>query len=259
MGNIIFYFSGTGNSLKVAKTIANELDNCEIVSMSRSENYLLLKNYDNIGFVYPNYYWGLPKRVIKFIENLNIRNNTISYFFSIATYGGDIGNAVYQMYELFLKKHDIKICNCKKLKMFSNYVNLYNMRKNVSEITKKSNKDLIPIIDSIRNKEYCKASKLFKALSFVNKIFLKKVSNLDRHYKINSDCSGCGICIEICPVKNIEMVDKKPAFKHNCEQCVSCIQCCPMKAINYKNLTQKRRRYIHPEIGYKELIKYNNM
>jgi flavodoxin len=35
MGNIIFYFSGTGNCLKVAKAIADELGNCEIVSMAK--------------------------------------------------------------------------------------------------------------------------------------------------------------------------------------------------------------------------------
>lgn len=259
MNNIVFYFSGTGNSLYVAKTIADELGNCEIISMAKSENYVLSKNYDNIGFIYPNYFCGLPKRVIKFIENIDLSNNLNTYYFSIATIGGNIGNAVYQMYELFFNRHGIKINNCQKLKMYQNYVNFHKMKKNVSEITKKSNERLIPIISSIKNKETCKPTRLFNVLRFVNKNFLKKVSNLDNYYSINSNCSGCGICKEVCPVKNIEMINKKPAFKHNCEQCVACIQYCPQRAIDYKNLTQKRGRYTHPEINYKELIKYNNM
>jgi flavodoxin len=65
MGNIVFYFSGTGNSLKVAKAISKELENCEIVSMSGP--FDLTKTYDSVGFVYPTYFWGLPKRVIEFV------------------------------------------------------------------------------------------------------------------------------------------------------------------------------------------------
>ena len=38
MSNIIFYFSGTGNCLKVAKEIAKELENCKIVSMAKTPN-----------------------------------------------------------------------------------------------------------------------------------------------------------------------------------------------------------------------------
>jgi flavodoxin len=53
MENIVFYFSGTGNSLKVAKTLAKELGNCEIVSMAGVGKYSLTKQYDTIGFVYP--------------------------------------------------------------------------------------------------------------------------------------------------------------------------------------------------------------
>ena len=33
MKNVIYYFSGTGNSLKVAKEIAAGLPDCEVISM----------------------------------------------------------------------------------------------------------------------------------------------------------------------------------------------------------------------------------
>ena len=50
--NIIFYFSGTGNSLKVAKDIAAAIEDCELISMGRSHK--LSGTYDRIGFVYLN-------------------------------------------------------------------------------------------------------------------------------------------------------------------------------------------------------------
>lgn len=259
MNNIVFYFSGTGNSLKAAKTIAEELGNCEIVSMAKSGSYSLSKKYETIGFVYPVYFWGLPKKVVEFVKNIDLNGNISAYYYSIATYGGDSGNAVYQIYELLKKLHGVKLNYGEKLKMFSNYVVMYDMKKNVSEITKESNEKLVSIINYIKNRKNNKISKLFKVFGFVNKRFVKNVSGMDKNYSVNDNCTSCGICKEVCPVKNIEIINNKPEFKHNCEQCLACIQYCPQKAINYKNATQNRRRYTHPEINYKELVKYNNL
>ena len=258
MDNIVFYFSGTGNSLKVAKTIVKELGSGEIVSMAKPGQYSLTKQYDTIGFIYPTYYWGLPKRAIKFIENMDLSNNKNAYFYSITTCGGDAGNAVYQICELLQKNHSIKLNYGEKLKMFSNYVNMYNMKKNVMEITKKSDEELIPIIDSIKARKNNKINSITKILGFLNKGFVKKVPTMDKHYSISSNCTTCGICKDVCPVQNIEMLDNMPKFKNSCEQCVACIQYCPQKAINYKNATQNRRRYTNPDIDYKELMARNN-
>ncbi|MDR2590629.1 MAG: EFR1 family ferrodoxin, partial [Oscillospiraceae bacterium] len=145
----------------------------------------------------------------------------------------------------------------KKLRMFSNYVVLYNMKENVDEITKASNERLIPIINAIKNKESTRISGLTKIFSFLNSNFIKKVATMDEDYSVNDNCNGCGICEKVCPVRNIELVDNRPQFKHHCENCVACIQFCPQKAINYKNTTQNRRRYTHPEITYQELYEYN--
>jgi ferredoxin/flavodoxin len=256
MENIVFYFSGTGNSLRVAKTISKELENCEIVSMAKP--FDLTKKYNSIGFVYPTYFWGLPKKVIEFVENINLDNKRDVYCYSITTYGGSPGNAIYQLYELLLNRHGIKLNYGKKLQMFSNYVILYDMSEKIDEITNKSNEELIPIIDSIKIRKNNNINKLTRVFKFINNNFIKKVSEMDRDFTVNNDCTGCGICKEVCPVKNIEMINNKPQYKHHCEQCLACIQYCPQRAINYKNATQGRRRYTNPEINYKELSKYNS-
>ena len=256
MENIVFYFSGTGNSLKVAKNIAKELGNCEIISMAKIFN--LTKKYDSIGFVYPAYFWGLPKKVIEFVEKINLDNNSGAYFYSIVTYGGSAGNALYQLYELLLKRHGIKLNYGKKLRMFANYVVVYNMSENIDKITKHSNKQLAPIIDSIKMKKKNHINKITKIFGFMNKNFINKVSHMDENFAVNDNCTGCGICEKVCPVKNIEIINSKPQYKHNCEQCVACIQFCPQKAINYNNVTQDRRRYTNPEINFNELYEYNN-
>jgi flavodoxin len=160
MVNIVFYFSGTGNSLYVAKSISKELGNCEIVSMAKP--FDSIKQYDSVGFIYPTYYFGLPKIVIEFVENLKLNNNKNAYFYSITTYGGLAGNAVFQMYELLLNRHDIKINYGEKLKMFSNYVVAYDMSAKINKITKKSNEKLTPIINSIKKRKCNNINKLTK-------------------------------------------------------------------------------------------------
>jgi ferredoxin/flavodoxin len=256
MKNIVFYFSGTGNSLKVAKDISKELQDCEIVSMTKPFNFT--KQYESIGFVYPTYFWGLPKKVIEFIETTNFATNKNAYYYAIATYGGSAGNAVYQLYELLLDNHGIHLNYGKKLQMFSNYVVIYDMSEKINEITKKSNEELIPIINAIKMKRSNRVNKLTKIFNFINKGFIKKVSTMDKDFTVNDNCTGCGICEKVCPVKNIEMAGAKPRYKHHCEQCVACIQFCPQKAINYKDVTQNRRRYTNPEIKHQELHDYNN-
>jgi ferredoxin len=258
MENIVFYFSGTGNSLKVAKIIIQELGNGEIISMARLGKYSLVKQYDTIGFVHPVYYWGLPKRVIEFIKNIILDNNKNAYFYSIATYGGFIGNAVHQLYELLFNQHGIKLNYGKKLKMFANCVVAYDMSEKIDKITKKSNKKLALIIDSIRKKKRNSINKLTRIFESMNKKFINEVSNMDKGFTVNNNCTGCGICRNVCPVKNIEMVNNQIQYKHHCEQCLACIQFCPQKAINYKDVTQNRKRYTNPEINYNELFEYNN-
>jgi flavodoxin len=81
--NIIFYFTGTGNSLKVAKDVANVIGNCKVVSMASaykvSNKYNLFDDVDRIGFVYP-VYGGPPNFVRKFVSELAFPKNKNIYY-----------------------------------------------------------------------------------------------------------------------------------------------------------------------------------
>ena len=46
---MIFYFSGTGNSLKVAEDIAKQMQDCEVISMGSSKLYELETGYETKG------------------------------------------------------------------------------------------------------------------------------------------------------------------------------------------------------------------
>ncbi|MDH6365696.1 MinD superfamily P-loop ATPase [Enterococcus sp. PF1-24] len=81
---------------------------------------------------------------------------------------------------------------------------------------------------------------------------------MDKNFNISEACTKCGICQKVCPVNNIDVDEERnPVFKHHCEQCLACIQNCPARAINYKDQTQERGRYMHPEMNWKDLAKLN--
>jgi ferredoxin/flavodoxin len=255
MENIVFYFSGTGNSLKVAKTLARELGNCEIISMGKAEKYNITKQYDTIGFVHPVYYWGLPKKVAEFVKNTDF-NNMSSYYYAIATYGGIIGNGNRQINEL-LDERNIILNYGGKIRMVANYIINYNIFNNITKCLSRADKKLSLIISDIKNRKNNKIKKPNKKVEQIYQNAIQTIS-LVQDYNINDNCIGCGTCKDVCPVRNIEIINKKPVFNNKCECCVACIQYCPRQAINYKDKTQKRKRYTHPEISYKELSEYNN-
>lgn len=258
--SVIFIFSGTGNSLWAAKKISAELENCEIVSMGCHKKYTLTDEYDNIGFVYPTYNRGVPLTVQNFVSQFDFQNNKNAYFFAVATCGrvDRAGNATVQLSNL-LKRKGITLSYAEKLDMFSNYILMYTMRDTVAEEARQSACDLAPIIDNIKKRTVdLTAARSKPLLQLLYKGLMHFTPHMDQHFNVADTCTHCGICQKVCPVNNIDYgQDKKPYFKHHCEQCLACLQHCPMMAINYKDKTQNRKRYTHPDIPWQELSKLN--
>jgi len=48
----------------------------------------------------------------------------------------------------------------------------------------------------------------------------------------NEKCTGCGVCVEICPVNAIKIENKKAVISEECIGCGACINQCPSEAIS---------------------------
>ena len=66
--------------------------------------------------------------------------------------------------------------------------------------------------------------------------------------RIDEDCTVCDLCVECCPMKNLEIQQEAIVSKDNCTMCYRCINLCPQKAITV---------FFHkkPKWQYKGLIK----
>ena len=45
-------------------------------------------------------------------------------------------------------------------------------------------------------------------------------------------CTGCGICRDLCPEKNIDMAEGKAVIRDRCQSCQRCCGFCPVQAIS---------------------------
>lgn len=58
--------------------------------------------------------------------------------------------------------------------------------------------------------------------------------------KVDQDkCAGCGICVNVCPVNAISMVNNKAVIDQDkCIHCGKCIPICPVNAIIHNHANQ---------------------
>ena len=87
MSRVIYYFTGTGNSLKVARDLAKELGSTQLVPIaSVMDKDTIHVSADQAGIVCPVYMWGLPLIVVHFVSRLVVTG--APYLFGIVTFGG---------------------------------------------------------------------------------------------------------------------------------------------------------------------------
>ncbi len=256
MSKRIYYFSGTGNSLKAAKDLAALMGDTVV---KRIVNNLKedAASHDIIGIVFPVYYYGLPKMVKEFVEGLDISLDC--YVFAIATCGGSVGAAFRQLQDI-LETKGVSLSSSYKIKMPDNYQLMYSppspekqqqhfklQEEKIREIARSVN-NLTPsaLADEGAIKRYF-GSKLYKAFKPY-----KKASG----FWTDERCNGCGICERVCPADNVNMKENKPCWGSKCELCLACMQWCPQSSVQYKKGTKGRARYHHPYIKVSEL--YNN-
>lgn len=267
MSNIIFYFSGTGNSLAVASSVAEKLTETEIVSiLALRENKKISSVYERVGFVFPCSYAHPPKIVMKLIKDLQLNEN--QKIFIIVTYGGKYGFALSDMKKQMQSytKYGIQGFS---IQMPGNHIVGYSAysKSKQRNIFRKAQKNIDKIVDQIqqdvptiiKDSNRIKKSVMNYAVKVVNKILgIKDIFQTQTEFFTTDACVHCGICERICPVENIKVSSTDVKFKNHCEQCMACIQWCPLRAISHPNIPLNRRYYRHPDIKIEDMIQKPN-
>ncbi|GHU33921.1 iron-sulfur protein [Spirochaetia bacterium] len=255
--NIIFFFSGTGNSFDIALRLAEQIKNTDVLNIASVKSVPPLENYKRIGVIFPVYGFTMPNIVLKFISKIPQNNNV--YYFSIATLGAFALGAMYRTYEAF-KKAGIELKYITNIYMPENYILFSKVPsdKIIWAHLKNSVKRIKEISDDILNYKKKKATKtiLYNMVKNISLEESKKWPLTAKKFIVNKECVKCKKCIRICPVENIKMVNGQIIFDEHCECCLACIHSCSKEAINYEMSTVGKKRYINPNINIEEIKKY---
>lgn len=257
---MIFYFSGTGNSLYAAKSAGDHLGDrlVSIVKILRAASAAGETTYrfsldpdERVGFVFPVYAWGPPLPVLWFIDHLVLENYDGNFIYSIVTCGKNTGNTL-EVAGRHLKDRNYRLDTGFHLVMPNNYMiagDVYSKDKEaaVLEEAKLSLDYIIPFLQA-RTTGVFKTEK--GAMPWLLTGVINRAFNLNRDksrpFYATDSCTACGICEKVCTSSNIK-VGRKPVWGKNCSQCLACINYCPVRAIEYGRSTIGKGRYTNPD------------
>jgi NAD-dependent dihydropyrimidine dehydrogenase PreA subunit/flavodoxin len=257
---MIFYFTGTGNSLYAANYIAeNQGDRlysiARLMGLDQDAYRFEMAENEILGFVFPVFAWGPPKIVLDFISRLEIVG--APYVFSLSTCGDEEGGTPKIM-EKALAARGLKMDSAFSLRMPNNYIIGFEVDAKEVETEKLRAAGLMldeicKVIGKRQKDVRLTIPGRFPALksALVNGMFNRFAINTKR-FSAEDTCTRCGICETVCPVHTIRLDENKPVWGKNCTQCLACINRCPVHAIQYGKSTVHRGRYHHPDIAHLE-------
>ncbi len=286
----IYYFTGTGNSLAVAREIVKKTKGTLISIPSVIDKPGINIEADSFGIVFPCYLaqlYGVPLIVERFIKKL--KNIQSKYIFAVCTYGafGPV-NALPTLSKLAILINSMggKLLGEYSIKLPMNNLDYDHVpvpiNRNHEIMFKKSHPkidDICKRIISHKNTQYKIAKSLLNILltgmySMMHNYIVKSLkatakvpedSHLnfrdlivltDKSIYVDDNCNGCGTCAKVCPVRNIKLVENKPVWQHHCEMCLACDEWCPRKAIHHWCKIDGKD-YHHPGVILADMLKQN--
>ena len=259
MKTVIYYFSSTGNSLALARSLAVELKDTSVIPISKAIKGEIDFSVERIGLVFPVYMWGMPSLVVDFVNKFK-NSGSIPYIFTVVTYGGMPGNTVGQL-KGQLKSFGVNLACGFAVRMPGNYTPMYEAwsEKKQKELFDSSVEKIKSIAAYISNDKKGRFEKSFLLINVLlsglfYKISMPRIHTLDKDFWADNSCNGCGICKKVCPVNNIEIVANKPVWQHKCEHCLACLQWCPLKSVQFGKSTPGKKRYRHPDVSVNDFF-----
>lgn len=255
---MIFYFTGTGNSLAAAQIIAQETNDL-LVDIGAAYKYkdfdFTLSQGEQLGFVFPTYAWGTPPIIDAFIERAHFRTGNREtfapdYCFAVITCGAFVGNTARFFSDKLREKQGINLDASFSVTAVDNCTYLsapVEGEKRAQKIAAADNaaKAIAQRIAS-REKVYAEYRNPFG-------IFMSLFNNKDekprstKPFHTLPTCIHCGQCADLCPTNTITLIEGVPRWTElGCTQCLACLHRCPVNAIQYGKKTEMRGRYINP-------------
>ena len=266
---MVFFFTGTGNSLYIARQI--EKDPVSIPQVmgraagggdapgaSESGGRRMEFSADSIGVVAPVYGHELPAMVKEFLKRAVFHTD---YFYLLLTYGNRHGGAA-ELAESFCAKCGISAQYINVVLMADNWLPGFDMEEQM-KLDKRVEEQIEAILSDLRARKEG-ISSVTEQDRAAHREFLNRMSVLPgdawQHLiQVTDRCTGCGICSKVCPSGSMRVEGGKAAhIPGNCQTCLACAHACPWKAVQL-TVPEKNpeARYRNPHVSLQDLIAAN--
>lgn len=234
---LIHYFSGTGNTYHMVKTMEKNLkDKGYLLDLLNIEKYeeVDLKDYECHIFCFPIYGFGTPSIMLKYISSIKMKISANAAI--VCTSGGFEGQALNH-FKTLLNQKGFNVIYTDMVTFTYNWTQMINPQgKEIEEkVFNEADLKTKDIIDKIiKNKsEYKKMNILGLGLSWIVFAIFRNFARrvLGKTFIADKSCINCGVCKNICPAKAIDIHEGRPKWNWKCESCQRCINMCPKKSI----------------------------
>lgn len=231
------YLSGTGNTKHCIEKLTNLLNSsAKVIPLESTDIIEEIKNNSIIILGYPTQYSNAPYMVRDFINrNKSLWNE--KKILCVATMGAFSGDGAGCTARL-LKKYGAVILGGLHIKMPDSVCDSKLLKKTTEqnrEIIYQADKKIESVARQIKQGKY--PNNGITPISHIIGLlgqrlwFYKKTTGYTDKLKISSDCVGCGLCVPLCPMKNLSIQNGKAVADKKCTMCYRCISHCPAKAI----------------------------
>lgn len=254
---MIFYFTGTGNSLWVAKELGKILGE-PLVSIAaelktgKNEFVYPLRKEEKILFVFPVHSWGPAVSVMRFISQLIFSGYDRHAVYSVCTCGDECGYTG-TMVQKALEKKGIILNACHSVIMPNNYILMPGFDVDTKDVEHQKLQDapsrVLAIAEAISENQNVNLYNIGSMAWLKSRLVYPLFSTFavgSNSFRVTDACIACGLCERVCPTGTISLIGDKPVWADTCVQCVACIHRCPVRAIEYGKGTLKKGRYLHP-------------
>lgn len=266
---MIYYFSATGNTRYIANLLANELGDMavSITASLNNKEQSVDENFVDIPPIhsgkggkdvlcFPVHGWRVPSIVEKFLKAHSLSDIEGSIYV-VLTCGDDCGQTIKYLRKTFNRLGlGISIAGAFSITMPESYVGLpfMDVDSKIKEQKKlEKAKQRVPQIAKIIREGKRGVYEVHEgACAYLkSKViggFFHHVLITDKTFRVEANaCVGCGKCVDICQVDNMQLSpSKKPVWKHTgrCMTCMACYHVCPRHAISLNRLTSGKGQYL---------------
>jgi len=231
------YLSGTGNTKRCVERLVHCLDErAQVIPIEDIRAPQAVKENQTVILAYPVQFSNAPVMVRCFIRDLagHWQGKRVLCMATQGAFSGDGAGCTARI----LKKYGAEILGGLHIRMPDSVCDIKLLKKPLErnrQIVAAADKKIEAAASDIKNGRYPQ-----EGLSFFSHItgllgqrlwFYSKTRHYSDRLKINADCTGCGECSKLCPMKNIIMHDRRPVPGNQCTMCYRCISHCPKKAI----------------------------